>query len=93
MDPRIHRKQDRDLEPEIDPVTCVAFVLFVFVIVPFTLLSPFHYPQTSALDKLMSVNTQYASQSSEAKLSGYRVIDLSVAATNDARAATGSVAR
>jgi hypothetical protein len=92
MDPQFPRKQDQHLNSEIDPVMCVAFVLFVFLIVPFTLLSPFQYPQTSALDKLLSVNTQYASRSSETRLSGYRVIDLSATATADTQA-TGSVTR
>jgi hypothetical protein len=93
MDPRFPRRQDRRLESEIDPVTCIAFVLFVFLIVPFTLLSPFHYPRTSELDKLLSVNTQYASRSSDTRFSEYRMIDRSVAAAGDAQATTGSVTR
>jgi hypothetical protein len=93
MDPQFPRKQDRHLDSEIDPVMCIAFVLFVFVIVPFTLLSPFHYPQTSALDKFLSVNAQYASRSDATRFSDYRVIDRSVAATSEAQATTGSVTR
>jgi hypothetical protein len=46
---------------EIDPITCIVFVLIVFLIVPFTMLSPFRYPAPSALDKLLAVNVQHPS--------------------------------
>jgi hypothetical protein len=92
MDPRLPRKQDQDLNSEIDPAMCFAFVLFVFLIVPFTLLSPFNYPQTSTLDKFLSVNAQYAPRSVETKFSDYRAIDRSVAAL-DPQATTGTVTR
>jgi hypothetical protein len=93
LDPRLPRKQDQNLNSEVDPFMCVAFVLFVFLIVPFTLLSPFQYPQTSALDKLLSVNAQYTSRAGETTFSQYRAIDRSVAAAGDPQAATGSVTR
>jgi hypothetical protein len=93
MDPKIPHRHDRHLEPEIDPVMCILFVVFVFLIVPFTLLSPFRYPQTSVLDKLLSVNQQYESRGVDTRLSGYRVIDLSVASSGDSQATTGSLAR
>lgn len=93
MDPRLPRKQDQNLNSEIDPAMCIAFVLFVFLIVPFTLLSPFHYPQTSTLDKFLSVNAQYAPRSGETtRFSDYRAIDRSVAAASAAQV-TGSVTR
>jgi hypothetical protein len=93
MDPRFPRKQDRRLDSEIDPVMCIAFVLFVFLIVPFTLLSPFHYPRTSELDKFLSVNSQYAPRSDVTRFSEYRLIDRSVAAASNAQGTTGSVTR
>lgn len=94
MDPRLPRKQDQDLNSEIDPAMCIAFVLFVFLIVPFTLLSPFNYPQTSTLDKFLAVNAQYAPRSGETtRFSDYRAIDRSVAAASNAQVATGSVTR
>ena len=71
---------------------CIVFVVFVFLIVPFTLLSPFRYPQTSVLDKLLSVNTQDAPRPGDIRLSGFRVIDLSIAATADGET-TGSISR
>jgi hypothetical protein len=87
------REDDRYLESEIDPVACVVFLLIVFLIVPFTLLSPFSYPQTSTLDKFLSVNSgQYVARGSEAKLSGKPVLDLSMAAA-DETGITGTLTR
>jgi hypothetical protein len=87
------REQQEDLEAEIDPITCVVFVLIVFLIVPFTLLSPFRYPQPSALDKLLAVSgEQFPARGAPGKLSGQPVLDLSVAATEPA-ATTASVTR
>jgi hypothetical protein len=94
MDPRLPQKPDQHLDSEIDPAMCIAFVLFVFLIVPFTLLSPFNYPQTSTLDKFLSVNAQYAPRSGETtRFSDYRAIDRSVAAASNAQITTGSVTR
>jgi hypothetical protein len=91
-DPQIRIKTDPQLDREVDPVMCIAFVVFVFLIVPFTLLSPFLYPQTSVLDKLLSVNVQSAPRPADIRLSGFRVIDLSVAASAD-NETTGSISR
>jgi hypothetical protein len=81
------------LDYEIDPVMCILFVVIVFLLVPFTLLSPFRYPQPSVLDKFLAVNsTEYAPRPTEAKLSGKPILDLSLAATAD-QSPTGSVRR
>jgi hypothetical protein len=93
MKPEKPLGEHRDLESEIDPIACVVFLLIVFLIVPFTLLSPFSYPRTSTLDKFLSVNSgQYAARTVEAKLSGKPVLDLSMAVADETRI-TGSVTR
>ena len=93
MNPEKPLNHDRDLDSEIDPIACVVFLLIVFLIVPFTLLSPFNYPRTSTLDKFLSVNSgQYAVRAAEAKLSGKPVLDLSMAAADETRI-TGTVTR
>jgi hypothetical protein len=73
------------LDSEIEPITCVLFVLIVFLIVPFTMLSPFRYPEPSALDKVLAINVGSGAQSAyrttgETRLGGVRVIDLSAVA-------------
>ncbi|HEY7457593.1 MAG TPA: hypothetical protein VH765_02470 [Xanthobacteraceae bacterium] len=94
MEPKNRREQRDLLDSEIDPITCIAFVLIVFLIIPFTLLSPFRYPQPSTLDKMLSVNGgDHAQRPPEARLYGQPVLDLSVAAVEGERSATRSVTR
>jgi hypothetical protein len=94
MSPEKPFDDDRHLDSEIDPIAFVLFLLIVFLIVPFTLLSPFNYPRTSTLDKLLSVNSgQYTVRAAEAKLAGQPVLDVSMAATADDTGITGTVTR
>jgi hypothetical protein len=87
------------LDGEIEPIICVIFLLFVFLLVPFTVLSPFRYPERSALDKIMavnagdSVNSAYRLRANDARMSGVRVIDLSAVAAEQPAAKPVSVTR
>jgi hypothetical protein len=52
------RHQDDTLrDGEIEPITITVFILIVFLIVPFTMLSPFRYPQPSALDEALKARS------------------------------------
>jgi hypothetical protein len=91
-------ERDSVLDSEIDAVTCTAFVLAVFVIVPFTMLSPFRYPQPSQLDQLLSVNNGPVVQSRAAdprQFAGrFRAIDIAIASGEaSASDASGTVRR
>lgn len=68
------QKDQRFRDAEIDPATCVLFILIVFLIIPFTLLSPFRYPQPSALDRAILLR----GEPSESALTraGVRAVDL-----------------
>jgi hypothetical protein len=84
------RNPERVVDSEIEPITFVLFVLIIFLIVPFTMLSPFRYPQPSALDALLSVNGGPAIQVRQVDARRFtgrtREIDLALSSTDTATA-------
>jgi hypothetical protein len=93
-------ERDGVFASEIDPAACAVFVIALFVIVPFTLLSPFRYPQPSELDRLLAVNGGPVSQAravtNPRQFAGrFRAIDLAIASSADSMSPepTGTVRR
>ncbi|MEX2127469.1 MAG: hypothetical protein WD871_04420 [Xanthobacteraceae bacterium] len=90
-------KRNGSLDAEIDSITCIIFVLIIFLIVPFTMLSPFRYPQPSTLDQLLSVNNGPVAQLQGPRVDGrqfagrFREIDLAIASAADASSQDSSV--